>query len=127
MTTEELASRLAAHERFRWREGMQDSDGFTVLDPFPWPTETVACADGAMGKGEPLAIVRCRYPESVPDLTDTATAGVLVAMLAEAWEDCRVHYYHGTWYVALLTVEGEFEHEHLGVAVAKALLVAWGS
>ena len=63
-------------------------------------------------------------PDALPDLTDPATAGVLVAMLAEAGEPFGIDHLDGTYCVDTFG-HGPFTSEHLGVAVAKALLAAW--
>lgn len=109
----DLARELAAHPRWEWRAGMR------IVSRF----------DGALlwrrAEGD-LAIHPDWGTEPVPDLHDPtgATAGVLLAMLREATPDVVVSVvYAGGW----LCDPGEHEGPTLGVAVARALLAAWGA
>jgi hypothetical protein len=93
--TTELARRLAAHERWEWRRGMEaESKGGVV-----WP-----------------------------DLTDDATAGVLLGMLT--WGDCYTVARTDGCVWAVMVAQGakrlaDTTDVHLGVAVARALLEVW--
>jgi len=116
MTADETARALVAHERFECRNGM-----------LVWPRSRASVCG-------PYRLVDVRpseLPGLLPDIEDPATAGVLVAMLAEAWPNIQVSYYHGMWGVALFFgqegVHGVFEAKDLGVPAAKALLCAWGT
>lgn len=97
----DLARELAAHPRWEWRAGMR------IVSRF----------DGALlwrrAEGD-LAIHPDWGTEPVPDLDDPATAGVLLAMLDEAGGEC------------VPPIQEWRDGDCLGVALARALLAAWG-
>lgn len=104
------ARALAAHDRFEWHEGM-----------LAWPkSKASACGPYRIVEVRPLEFLGL-----LPDLEDDATAGVLLAMLAEEWPDLALDTCDGEWTVSsklagMLTVD-----DHIGVAVARALLASW--
>lgn len=87
-----LARRAVACPRWRWMPGMVttygqriarvDADGYTV----------------AYYRGGHLQLVE---PDALPDLTDPATLGCLLALVREAWRDptLSVAWAGGGWYV----------------------------
>jgi hypothetical protein len=113
----DLARQLAAHPRFRWAPGMLDTRGNRVVgvtaDGGPW---WLLAAEYTSG-GERVA--------SVPDLTDPATAGVLLSWLppgvfvrqSDPLGDPDV------WSVGTTTSTGW--GRSLGEAAAKAVLAVW--
>lgn len=122
---DDLARRLAAHPRWEWRAGMVcnahrlvDRDGLGII------------VDG----GVPYLPVAPRWvtieghspPDARPDLTDPATAGVLLAMLAEAVTSSTSMLVRDSrgWHAD----DGSQWHggDCIGEAVARALLAVWG-
>lgn len=102
----ELAQQLIAHPRWSWREGMLDVSGVRVVDLDLWK------AEGAL-----------------PDLSDWATAGALLGVLAETGLLTDVVLQDNEWIVAVnMPVEGlqGWAADELGAAVGYALLAAWG-
>ena len=128
--TTELARRLAAHPKWRWRGGMAPLhvDGLAYRNG-TWIPDSIAAGqlDG--------------NPYHFPDLEDPATWGCLLAMLWEVLRDerhvdldlsgddrgARVM----TMRCDYLDEQGEDRHYHdaptPGAAIAAALLEAWGS
>lgn len=78
----DLARRLVACPRWRWLPGMLWSIG-----PQPgWVRASTGRVLSAHEDGGPV-----RAPKScLPDLTDPATAGCLLALVREAWGDTRL-------------------------------------
>lgn len=103
----ELAEQVARHPRWSWREGMADTTGVRVVDLELWT--------GA---------------DALPNLSDFATAGVLIELLTETGLFTDVVLQDGEWIVAVdLPGEGlqGWAAETLGEAAAWALLAAWGA
>jgi hypothetical protein len=89
----DLAERAVACKGWRWMRGMQTIDGAIVLAIY-----TDVLVDEDEGK------VRYKDPSQIlPDLTDPATFGCLLALVREALGDERAHceYYdeHECWEV----------------------------
>lgn len=64
-----LARRAVACKGWRWMPGMRTTDGMRVIhDPYRWPAVP-----------RPLG-------DHLPDLTDPATLGCLLALVREAWD-----------------------------------------
>jgi hypothetical protein len=98
------AAELAAHPRFVWREGMRDRRGVRVVD--------LELLDGM----------------TEPDLSDAATAGVLLQILDETGRFTDVVRQDGEFVVAVdLPEDGVtgWAADTLGEAAAQALLGLW--
>lgn len=101
---EDLGKRLRTHPRWAWREGMRDRRGVRIVDLELW--------DGT----------------DPPDLTDDATAGVMLGVLAEMGMLSDVVRQDGSWIVAVdLPDEGlqGWMGDTLGEAAGYAMLAAW--
>ncbi|MBX2800899.1 MAG: hypothetical protein KTR31_24675 [Myxococcales bacterium] len=103
----ELATQIATHPNWQWREGMSDHKKRRVVELDLW--------DGT---------------DAIPDLGDFATAGAMLALLFETGRLTDVVVQDGEWIVAV-EVPGEgvqgWAADTFGEAVAYGLLVAWGS
>jgi len=74
---EELARRAVACKRWRWMPGMLSANGLRV---------TRRDSDGyVVGYYQDLSYIAECVPGSLPDLTDPATLGCLLALVREAW------------------------------------------
>jgi hypothetical protein len=74
---EELGRRAVACKRWRWMPGMLSKKGLRV---------TRRDSDGyVVGYYENLSYIAECVPGSLPDLTDPATLGCLLALVREAW------------------------------------------
>lgn len=93
---------LVQHPNFAWRDGMRDRKGVRVVDADLWATD------------------------SVPDLDDPATAGVLVAMLTETGRLTDIVVVGTEWAVAV-DLDGPYglAGSSMGEAAAWALLQVW--
>lgn len=129
---DDLARRLAAHPRWKWRAGMLGDDGWRCLGPDSVTDEIVfgAPSDEAAATS---AGVRWSWPSHLreaavrPDLTDPATAGVMLAMLAEADSSLIAEFDGHAW--VIVHPEAEIlmhTAPTLGEASARALLAVWG-
>ena len=87
----ELARRAVACKDWRWRPGMKVS---ALSD---------ACPPRPMRIADDLRLWRPYSDQTLPDLTDPATLGCLLALVRKAWRQPTLycHYSHGMW-----TVEG---------------------
>lgn len=135
MTTDTLATAraLVAHPRFEFRPGMLDQHGCRLTDRHIWDMPR---------DWQPPADMASNIHWRLPDLADDATAGVLVAMLHES-VSCDVSLFSGfkgerrvyqirglAWAGAPVRNDPDGRGaqplcEHLGVAIAKALLDVW--
>ena len=102
---QELARAVSEHPRWEWRE---------------------AIALRRIGRvGQNRVLVPGPRPDCYPDLTDAATCGVLLAMLAGCGKvDLMI------WSTGVSIDPGDsgnFTDARLGVALARALLAAWGA
>jgi hypothetical protein len=80
---EELARRAVACKRWRWMPGMLSAKGLRV---------TRRDSDGyVVGYYEDLSYIAECVPGTLPDLTDPATLGCLLALIRKAWKDPQVH------------------------------------
>ena len=87
----DLARRAVACKGWRWRRGMVAicDNGWPVLrgtDTWEWD------AHGGWPGGPPRAeLLAALQRELLPDLTDPATIGCLLALVREAWGQPRLH------------------------------------
>jgi hypothetical protein len=86
MTEEQiaLAKRAVACKGWRWMPGMRTTEGMrTIHDPRLWPDRPCAIREGTWVD---TAVPR-PLGDHLPDLTDPATLGCLLALVREAWGD----------------------------------------
>ena len=77
----DLARRAVACKGFRWKPGMRTTDGMRVIhEPRLWPDRPCAIREGTWVD---TAVPR-PLGDHLPDLTDPATLGCLLAMVREA-------------------------------------------
>jgi hypothetical protein len=125
--TAAIAARLMAHPRWRWAPGMRTATTRRVC----WVTEGVHTHDVPGGIYDHDMRVRpdngCDpLVDLLPDLDDPATCGVLLVALA-AERICFAEYGARGWAVVLDHPEhGPSYLGTLGIALATALLEAWG-
>tara|TARA_R110000868_G_scaffold45283_1_gene150401 strand:+ start:115 stop:492 length:378 start_codon:yes stop_codon:yes gene_type:complete len=82
---EELARRSVACKRWRWMPGMLSETGLRV---------TRRDDDGyVVGYYENLSYIAQCVPGTLPDLSDPATLGCLLALVREAWNNPNVTSY----------------------------------
>lgn len=124
---EALARRLAEHPEFRLACGMRVKALLADGSIATW--DAVVVEQGAVTRAWWTDIQHCRQHTRdhylIPDLTDAATGGVLLAMLA-AGEVAVAEYTGSCWQVS--HPQSEFlmaEGATLGEAVARALLSVW--
>lgn len=119
----ELPHDLVAHDRFKWRKRMSLvprgawPEGYTRIDA------VIVAVDPRPGKGPWGVHGYLDMDAWLPDLECPATAGILVAMLPRGPVIKRTV---TGWQVSRYAWPA-FESEHLGVAVARALLAAWNN
>jgi hypothetical protein len=78
----DLARRAVACKGFRWKPGMRTTDGMRVIhEPRLWPDRPCAIREGTWVD---TAVPR-PLGDHLPDFTDAATLGCLLALVREAW------------------------------------------
>lgn len=93
---QELGRRAVACKRWRWMPGMLTTDNNRVCytrdyGVYAWDEYDNACADCAGGIVQLSTVC-------LPDLTDPATLGCLLALVREAWPKAPATTdRHGTW------------------------------
>ena len=81
----ELGKRAVACPKWRWMPGMLTTEGTRIVhDPSRFPGRACALRDGGWTP-------RLLNPGALPDLTDPATVGCLLALVREAWGDPRAY------------------------------------
>jgi hypothetical protein len=89
---EALARRAVACKRWRWMPGMIALDGCRVVCVY---SDGYVYSNGESDGYQELAETDC----SIPDLTDPATLGCLLALVREVWGDGVHLIADGGWYV----------------------------
>ncbi len=94
---EALARRAVACRGWRWMSGMLTLSGERMLDD-GWPEYDVL-EYGSSGVAECVQWNLKPPPGALPDLTDAATLGCLLALVREAWGDPLTYMmaYYGRW------------------------------
>ena len=124
--TAAIAARLMAHPRWRWAPGMRTATTRRVC----WVTEGVHTHDVPGGIYDHDARVRpdngCDpLVDLLPDLDDPGTCGCLLAMLLATGIGVSITPIDGDG--AEVQRAGDKIRARVGVALATALLDAWGS
>ena len=73
-----LARRAVACKGWRWMGGIQDVEGYRLIQ--------VSLHDGAFFAVKDFKAKQYHYPK-LPDLTDPATVGCLLMLVREVWKD----------------------------------------
>lgn len=132
MTEEQiaLARRAVACKGWKWLPGMRTTEGMRVIhDPRLWPDRPCAIREGTWVD---TAVPR-PLGDHLPDLTDPATLGCLLALVREAWNDecvCAVPVDYGpggvTWFCRLTVSGRDLARSYLRgcVGEAEALVAA---
>lgn len=84
MTEEQIAiaRRAVACKGWRWMPGMRTEDAMRVIhDPDRWPDRPCAIREGSWVDTAPPRPLG----DDLPDLTDPATLGCVLALVREAW------------------------------------------
>lgn len=130
-----IAQRLAAHPRFRWAPGMAALVPSVTGDPVRYRLYR-GSGDLLCGQGEPSGFVAgwevwAPICGGVPDLSDPATAGCLLAMLRACPSIGRLTVRIEPGAVVVQIKRGRrldnYSGPTLGEAVAVALLHVWES
>lgn len=102
----DLAMELVQHPNWQWREGMRDTRGTRLVDLDLWDATN-----------------------ALPDLSDWATAGAMLGVLAETGLLTDVVLQDDEWIVAVDTGGGPqgWAADQLGAAAGYAMLAAWGA
>ena len=118
-----LARRAVACEGWRWMPGMRTLGNMRVIhDPYRWPDRPCAIREGTWVD---TAVPR-PLGDDLPDLTDPATVGCLLALVREAWSEPRtavVPLSGDRWGVAIPNVLRQ-SPTHKGATEAEALVAA---
>jgi len=109
---EQIASRAVACRGWRWSPGMRAVGRRTLPTAWFRVEEVVSSLTG-------------EWANALPDLTDPATLGCLLALVREAWgqDDMGASRYKEGWCVEFTPQEGQ-HHAFYGATEAEALVAA---
>ena len=83
-----LGKRAVACRGWQWMPGMRTVDAMRVIhDPDRWPDRPCAIREGGWIDTSPPRPLK----DDLPDLTDPATLGCLLALVREAWESPKAN------------------------------------
>ena len=83
-----LARRAVACKGWKWMPGMRTLNAMRVVhDPDLWPDRPCALREGCWIDTAPPRPLN----DDLPDLSDAATLGCLLALVREAWNDQRAY------------------------------------
>jgi hypothetical protein len=97
MSDDDPARRAVACKRWRWMPGMLDHYGRRVLDvntgrnngvPVWWTSSNDATCEEVYDRPDDGRLL---FAAALPDLTDTATLGCLLALVRETWGEPHVY------------------------------------
>lgn len=112
---EALARRAVACKHWRWMAGMRQ---LASSNRAPY---RVVCDGYAPPEDDAFIMAECGDPEILPDLTDPATQGCVLALMREAWGGAAIFSmrYMNRWFVDLPNRETTF-----GTTEIEAIVVA---
>ncbi len=117
-----LARRAVACPKWRWKPGMRTLGNMRVIhDPDRWPDRPCALREGGWIDTAPPRPLR----DDLPDLSDPATVGCLLALVREAWgqDDMGASRFHGQWCIEFTPQEAQ-NYAFYGSSEAEALVYA---
>ena len=90
-----LSRRAVACKGWRWMPGMRTVDAMRVIhDPDRWPDRPCAIREGGWIDTAPPRPLK----DDLPDVTDAATLGCLLALVRAAWRDHIVAKFGNGWW-----------------------------
>lgn len=113
----ELGKRAVACKGWRWMPGMRTAGAMRVIhDPDRWPDRPCAIREGGWVDTAPPRPLG----DDLPDLTDPATLGCLLALVREAWgQDTWVQ--HEDEWTCFVVLDNQLDH-YCGTSEAEALV-----
>ncbi len=118
----ELGRRAVACKGWRWMPGMRTLNAMRVVHaPDLWPDRPCALREGCWIDTAPPRPLN----DDLPDLSDAATLGCLLALVREAWgqDDMGASRYKEGWCAEVTPQEGQ-HHAFHGPTEAEALVAA---
>ena len=124
MTDEQIAlsRRAVACRGWRWLPGMRTTDAMRVIhNETAFPGRPCAIREGSWVDTSPPRPLG----DALPDLSDPATLGCLLALVREAWgqDDLVAFRFDGQWCAEVTPQEAQ-HHAFYGASEAEALVAA---